>query len=85
LAAAYDFYGESWKNLATQPGISTNQRVTLWQQARQWLERSLKLTEQMQAQGKLPGQEANLMGNLKQLLSECDSELTKLKSGATSR
>jgi eukaryotic-like serine/threonine-protein kinase len=82
LAAAYDFYGESWKNLATQPTISTTQKLTRWQQAQHWLERSLKLAQQMQARGLLPGQETSLITNLNTILSECEREMAKLKGGA---
>ncbi|MBS1807890.1 MAG: protein kinase [Acidobacteria bacterium] len=83
LAAGYDFYGESWKHLATAPSINASQRLMRWQQARYWLERSLKFAQQMQARGLLPGQESGLLANLQQLLNECDSEIAKLKSGAT--
>ncbi|HEX4946561.1 MAG TPA: serine/threonine-protein kinase [Blastocatellia bacterium] len=79
LAAGYDFFAQSWKNLATFPGVSRSQQVARWQQARQVWERGLKLAEQMKARGLLPGQDANIVEKLKQQLSECDSELAKLK------
>ena len=82
LAAAYDYYGESWKNLATQPTATASQRLARWQQARFWLNRGLKLTLQMQARGMLPGQEASLVENLNKMLIECDDEIAKLNGGA---
>jgi non-specific serine/threonine protein kinase/serine/threonine-protein kinase len=85
LAAGYDFYAGSWRNLAELPASSSTQRLLRWQQARHWWERSLKLAEQMQARGLLPGQEAGLVENLKQLLSECDSTIAKLKGGAAAK
>jgi tetratricopeptide (TPR) repeat protein len=85
LAAGYDFYAGSWKNLAARPASSPSQRLLRWQQARQWWERSLKLAEQMQSRGLLPGQEAELPQNLKQLLNECESEIAKLKGGAAEK
>lgn len=83
LAAGYDFFAQSWKNLATQPSASASQQLQRWQQARQWWARCLKLAEQMQARGLLPGQEAGLPQSLKELLKECDSEIAKLKGDAT--
>jgi serine/threonine protein kinase len=85
LAACYDFYGESWKLLASQPSVSVSQRLARWQQARDWLERSLRLTVQMRERGMLPGQDASLVENLTRLVAECDREIAKLKGGATGR
>jgi tetratricopeptide (TPR) repeat protein len=79
LAAGYDFYAQSWKNLATQSNLSTSQRIARWQKARQTWERGLKLAEQMKARGQLPGQDANIVENIQQLLRACDDELAKLK------
>ena len=80
LAACYDFYGESWKNLATQPSISRGKQITRWKQARSWLERSLKLAVEMKEQGILPGQEVSLITDLKQHLEDCDKGLLKLQA-----
>ena len=85
LTACYNFHGESWKILATQPSVRASQRISRWQQARLWLERSLKLAQQMQTRGLLPGQEAGMIDNLTKLLAECDSELAKLKGKATGK
>ncbi len=83
LAACYNFYGESWRNLAQHPTANASQRLTRWQQARHWLDRSLKLAQQMQTRGLLPGQESGLIDTLTQAVAECDSEIAKLKGGAT--
>jgi hypothetical protein len=79
LGAGYGFYGESWKNLAQQPGIANTQRRTSWLNARQWIVRSLKNLEQMQTQGQLPGQDNRAQENMRKLISECDAALAKLR------
>jgi serine/threonine protein kinase/tetratricopeptide (TPR) repeat protein len=85
LAACYNFYGESWQHLAEHPTAKASQRLARWQQARHWLDRSLKLAQQMQTRGLLPGQEAGLPETLTKMVAECDREIARLQGGAAGK
>jgi non-specific serine/threonine protein kinase/serine/threonine-protein kinase len=80
VAVSYNYFGDVYKLLATQPATSLLQRRAYWQQARSWYEQSRHRFLEMRTRGTARGtDDSRLIDGLAQEIRACEAALAKLK------
>ena len=86
LGIYYSYLGLLDAKQAGAPSIPANKRVELWQQAREWYQKSMNAFRNIQKHGILTGAEPLKADQMAAEVAHCDEALAKLRgTGRTSR
>ena len=80
LASSYAKLAQAHIMLASRSKTAFADRAARWLEARSYLQKSLKLWNDMRENGTLPGNEASQPEEISKTIARCDAELDKLKS-----